>query len=529
MMVAQVKTLVEQKKSPINHSKLLSGFSDTKDKSLLLYLNEMGQHDLLGSREREIEIMEQIYAAQERKISLAYSPTNIVLAYFSGVLEQLAPAYEEFRRAGKGVLMGKKVRYQDEEDISLCINDYFYLPGKEKPQQLEAYDQLAFDLVCARNGEGKLTRLVAASLKRRSGDDTCSRDSRGQAIEELRGDNLTLFSRWRLKEPHLHKLLQRIEEESAEQEREYSILSRDGESPPDPSVKELEKLVRKYHLDFSHDTPASIRNKIVLRNGDLDRVLHDYRRAEQDYISARDTMINANLRLVVRLAKGFQQRGVQFSDLVQNGNIGLMMAVEKYNWRRGYRFSTHASNWILSYITWELTHHCRDIRIPHHAHYFVYKISRARSELMMILEREPSRSEVAEHLSSELEVVEDAAQYSRPLAYLDAPLNDTDVPLGETIPGKMSFTGFGSGSIQADAHEGLSLAMDELCKRGSFTKRERTILEMHYGINQEDERDYTLEEIGKKFGISRERVRQIEEKALRKLKRYKFGELKDLI
>ncbi len=278
------------------------------------------------------------------------------------------------------------------------------------------------------------------------------------------------------------------------------------------NVKAWTKFVEKHEgeVDRLRAEIASICDEAGLPLTDFKRIVMTVQKGERESNRAKKEMVEANLRLVISIAKKYTNRGLQFLDLIQEGNIGLMKAVEKFEYRRGYKFSTYATWWIRQAITRSIADQARTIRIPVHMIETINKLVRTSRQMLHEIGREPTPEELAEKLHMPLEKVRKVLKIAKEPISLETPIGDEeDSHLGDFIEDKNAVQPLDA-AILGNLRETTTRVL------ATLTAREERVLRMRFGIGMNT--DHTLEEVGQQFSVTRERIRQIEAKALRKLK-----------
>ena len=269
---------------------------------------------------------------------------------------------------------------------------------------------------------------------------------------------------------------------------------------------------KKFKKDFNEIRQRLVEfsEKIGLSVGDFKKLVSRIQKGERESRVAKKEMVEANLRLVISIAKKYTNRGLQFLDLIQEGNIGLMKAVDKFEYRRGYKFSTYATWWIRQAITRSIADQASTIRIPVHMIETINKIVRTQRQIMSEFGREPTPEELSKKLAMPLEKVRKVLKIAKEPVSLETPVGDEeDSSLGDFIEDKNALQPLDT-AIQSNLSESTTKIL------ASLTPREERVLRMRFGIGMNT--DHTLEEVGLQFSVTRERIRQIEAKALRKLK-----------
>jgi RNA polymerase primary sigma factor len=288
-------------------------------------------------------------------------------------------------------------------------------------------------------------------------------------------------------------------------EREVGRLERRADAARGDSAAEAREGLRSRRLELKQMEEASEVGSTALKRA-FTRILRGEAEAEQ----AKKELTEANLRLVVSIAKKYTNCGLQFLDLIQEGNIGLMKAVDKFEWRRGYKFSTYGTWWIRQAITRAIADQSRTIRVPVHMIEAINKMTRTTRQLVQELGREPTSEEIAKRLDIPVDKVRSTKKIAQQPVSIDAPIGeDGDSHLGDFLEDK--------GVVSpSDAVIDLDLKEQTVSLLKTLSVREEKIIKMRFGLD--DQREHTLEEVGQSFALTRERIRQIEAKALRKLR-----------
>ena len=484
-----------------------------------MYMREMGTVDLL-TREGEIEIAKRIEEGMRDLLDAS--------VHYPGIVEHIIDFYEQVKSEDKKLSELLTGFLEEMEEVPSAG------PGSEKAKQLEESDEEVDTGPDLAEVQRRMTNLkrqfnktykVLESKGRHSKEAKAEFAKLGLIFQFLKFspkmfEDLAFFARSDLAEIRLHeKRIQFLFVKSARVPRkDFIAMYKDNIT----KVKWVDSLMtnKKYSKkSLEHIKPdvviaqkaiKAVEERVGLSVKDIKEINRAMSMGETKMRRAKKDMVEANLRLVISIAKKYTNRGLQFLDLIQEGNIGLMKAVDKFEYRRGYKFSTYATWWIRQAITRSIADQARTIRIPVHMIETINKLNRVSRQMMQDMGREPTPEELSKELDMPEDKVRKVLKIAKEPISMETPIgDDEDSNLGDFIEDTVIH------SPLKNATEGsLNFATDDVLS--SLTAREAKVLRMRFGIGMNT--DHTLEEVGKQFDVTRERIRQIEAKALRKLR-----------